>query len=353
MPEEINYSFSEPVELNILAKTPNYNMDATIRNITFGMFERKGQNISFKFENPVEVECAVGKGRLYKMTGNHFFANTFEKTMSLRLGNLTSLHVGEHLGLTLSEEHPLKMLLETNVTSGKILIEKPPKIFNLSLAESIVTLPQIENVSLRETSDLLSSFITSLEQATLNLDKTIREGFINGTLAFSYESDSAPVLVVNLSTDKDNLHWHHGITLKKSNLTLDMKIYLELPKKGTFSFDRGNGLELRYQFEDWPPSFNWISASLEIGNKNLFALLNISGLEIAEGIIKVVEEEQVLPPDGVTPPTVGELNLSVELFLSSIPQELNLTIIRGSNLSLSWGAHSSINSLYLNIIRED
>ncbi|MBU4256485.1 MAG: hypothetical protein KKB04_04425, partial [Candidatus Thermoplasmatota archaeon] len=351
-PEEINYSFSESAELNILAKTQNYNMDATIKNITSGVFTKKDQNISLEFDPPVELECAVGKGRLYKMTNNYFFTNTSEKTASLRIGNLKSLHLGEQTGLILSEEYPMKIMLETNVTSGKILVKNIPRSFNASLPMPLITLPEMENM--HPTMDLFSSFATSLEQATLNLDKTVREGFINGTLAFSYESDLSPVLVVNLSTGENTLPWQHGITLKKSNLTLDMKIYLKLPKKATFGFDRRNGLELRYQFENWNPTFNWVSADLEIGNKNLFALLNLSGLENGEGIIKVVEEEQVPPPGNVTPPTTGELNLSIELFLTSIPQELNLTIKRGSNLSLSWNASSSIyKGIYLNMIRED
>jgi hypothetical protein len=357
--EEIDYSsFSEKgqpekIELNVAARTQNYNIDATIKNITSGSLGKKDQNLSFKFTDPVELQCAVGKGQLYRMTGNHFFANTSEKTMSLRLRNLTSLHAGEQVGLILSEEYPLKMLLETNLTSGKILVKNLPMIFNVSSSSSLITLPEVENVSLTGVSDLFSSVANSLGEAMQNLDKIVRDGFVSEKLCFSYESASSPVLIANLSSGKNHLPWCHGITLKKSNSTIDMKMYLELPKKATFGFDRRNGLELRYQFENWDTSFNWISASLETGNKNLFALLNISGFENVEGIIKVVEEEQVPPPGGVTPPTIGELNLSIELFLASIPQELSLTITRGSNLSLSWNASRSIKGIYLNMIRED
>jgi len=359
--EKIDYSSlsekgkPEKIELSILAKTQNYNMDASIKNITSGVFTKKDQNISLEFEQPVELECAVGKGQLYKMTGNYFFTNTSEKTASLRIGNLKSLHLGEQTGLTLSEEYPMKIKLETNVTSGKILIKNLPRSFNVSLSSSLITLPEIENVSLAGVSDLFSSVANSLGEAMQNLDKTVREGFVSEKLCFSYESvSSPPILVVNLSTGENTLPWQHGITLKKSNMTLDMKIYLELPKKGTFSFDRGNGLELRYKFENWNTSFNWVSASLDIGNKNLFALLNISGLENAEGLIKLVEEEPIEPvEEEEKPSTIGELNLSIDLFLTSIPQNLNLTMIRGSNTSLSWNANSSINGIYLNITRED
>ncbi|MBU2565431.1 MAG: hypothetical protein KJ655_04170, partial [Candidatus Thermoplasmatota archaeon] len=280
--QELNYLFSEPVTLNILAKTLdyalNYKIDANIKNITSGVFERKDQNISLRFGEPVEIECSVGKGQLYRMSGNHFFANTSEKTMSLRLGNLTSLHAGEHLGLTLSEEYPLKMLLETNFTSGKILVKNLPRIFNVSLPSSPISLPEMENVTIATMHDLLSSVANTLNKAMENISKITNASIIE-RLIFSYESVSSPVIIANLTSGKNLVSWCHGITLKKSNLTLDMKAYLELPEKGTFGFDRGNGLELRYRFENWTPSFNWVSASLEIENKNLFTLLNISDLE--------------------------------------------------------------------------
>ncbi len=349
-PEEINYSFSESAELNILAKTQNYNMDAWIKNITSGSFIRKDQNISLEFDSPVELSFAAGKGQLYSMTENHLFVNTSKKTMSLRLSNLKSLYAGRHLGLTLSKEYPLKMLLETNITSGKILVKPLPRSFNISLPMPPIALPEMENMI--PTMDLFSSFTNSLEQAIQNLNETVGEGFINGTLAFSYESDLPPVLVANLTAGKDCLSWHHGITLKKSNLTLDMKIYLELPENAIISFEQRNGAELRYKFENWNTSFNWISASLETENKNLFVLASITDLKNGEGIIKMVEEEPAEPVEE-KPPRVGELNLSINLFLASIPQKLDLTIIRGSNTSLSWSASSSINGIYLNIIRED
>jgi|GEM_PF-6362663 len=350
--QEMNCSFSEPVEFDILARTLDYNIDATVKNITSGSFMRNSQNISLEFDLPVELECAVGKGQLYKMTGNYFFTNTSEKSASLRINNLKSLCLGEQTGLTFSEEYPLKIMLETNITSGKILIKNLPRIFNISLPSSLISIPKMGNVTIATMPDLLSSVADTLNQAMENISKIANNGAVGEKLEFSYASVSPLIVIVNLSTGENHLPWHHGITLNKSKLTLDMKVYLELPEKASFVFDRRNGLELRYQFENWAPSFNWLSASLELGNKNIFSLINVTGLENGEGIIRMVEEEPVRPEEEEVL-TIRELNLSVEFFLTSIPAELNLTVVRGSNTSLSWNASSPINGVYLNIIRED
>ncbi|MDI6855216.1 MAG: hypothetical protein QMD21_00320 [Candidatus Thermoplasmatota archaeon] len=346
----LSYIFKEPVELAIIAKTQNYNLEGYVKNAQEGNFTRENQNVSFEFGSEVELHCALSKGHFYKMTDNYLFVNTFESAIALRLEKLKFLRAGEIFELELFKEYPLKVLLNANYAGGKILVKNLATKINISLARPLVAIPELEELNFSKL-EVLSSFANALEQATHTFGKLFEELILSESLTFSYTSAQAPIIIANLSADENTLPWTHGIALSATKSSLHSKMYLELPQNGTFSLNRSNGLELRYLFENWVSSFNWLTASLERDNTKLFAhLLNITELKNGSGVIKIVEEEVVKDGVEVTlTETLEQLNLSIEILIANVPQNLSLTFTRRPNLTMVWEASSSTPAIYLNI----
>lgn len=379
LPEEIsvhgrnkNFTFSSTsaVDIEFLCCGENY-MRAAIKGISdFNLTtENNITRINFTKNISLELEFAEKNAELYHMmdtTGNYIFANLSEfKVISARLSNISSLTAGKKVGIS-SQTAPLKLLFIRNSTIGKIILKNMPKEFEFLSPEPLISLPQIENISLFKGAEVLSLFGAVGEQITKTLSEVNKNFALYEELEIAYEASENFTVIANVTSGNDFVaNWTNGITIKNRNGNTDARVYLELPQKANLHFEYKEKFTLSARFEHYYPTYDWLVVKAYLENQNITVYLsNLTYLEegnayleikpnLASGIVSGAANFSLSSCLGSVFAVVERNNLSAKLFISAIPESVNASFNIGTGISLAYKASRIIDLLCINITKKE
>lgn len=379
LPEEIsvhgrnkNFTFSStsPIDIEFLCCGENY-MRAAVKGISdFNLTtENNITRINFTKNISLELEFAENaenNAELYHMTGNYIFANLSEfKVISARLSNISSLTAGKKVGIS-SQTAPLKLLFMRNSTIGKIILKNMPEKFEFLSPEPLISLPQIENISLFKGAEVLSLFGAVGEQITKTLSEVNKNFALYEELEIAYETSENFTVIANVTSGNDFVaNWTNGITIKNKEGNTDARVYLELPQKANLHFEYKEKFTLSAQFEHYYPTYDWLVVKAYLKNQNITVYLsNLTYLEkgnayleikpnLASGILSGSANFSLSSCLGSVFAVVERGNLTAKLFISTVPGSVNASFNIGTGISLVYNASRIIDLLCINITRKE
>jgi len=384
LPENLNISLSQDISyytntavesVEVIHNGENY-LYANLSNISgFGMIRTAAGsqlNLNGNVDARVIMSGGIGVPQILNESyGDYLLFDQTQDSLSaaLMMKNLQSISFGSEISVNFSSEKPLRLVYSNNSGfHGRMLIKDMPKTLTFTLGDFSVSLPEIYNPSLANMPNIISAFISPIDQMTLMID-SITQKFVGFSTEFdlSYEFSNSTTFIGNITQgalpDTD-IKWTHGISLFREDDDISGKIYMTLPKKGDISLtEEDERIRVAFKFENYYPDYDWLLINITGDKEALIYMENITSQKINATIdvmpnLALPELHQYI--DFSASNDLGNFYLrakkegsTIEMFLSDVPLQVTASsVISNNSIIINYTSTKTADYLFLNLTKE-
>ena len=391
-------------EVRFISEYQNSYMDLKISDMAKNLYLEFGDNSTYlTTENPGdkigEIDFLVTTGPIYRMNGNYLMLHN-EWNFSVLSGRIKDVSTAEYvtgvggkLEVSFAQENPITISLyddRDEFIAADLIIDPMPTFISVDLSGLFsagagqVTPPRLESTGVLGLVSIIFGIAALGNEILTIADDTMQNAISNvgnviSDLSFSYETDTHITLIGKVQRGEeftmDDVDWMHGISAvqktKGDEISMAAKLYLTgLPTDGSISTKvEGDDVFLDFHLEDYEPLYDWLCLDVR-GLQNRNTLLYIDdipqGVDLnllvnlntqlnvipqrAMGEIKMTSDENLGSLYGRMVQTESEVSIS-EVYLSSVPKELETGFSLHGNISINYTASSGIENMFIKSTR--
>ncbi len=401
-PDRLRYNGNSKIdEVRFISEYGDSYMDFKINDLSDYIYVEFEDNRTYvssgsSDKNIGEIEFLVTTGPIMRMNGNHLLLRQ-HANYSLLSGGIKDISNLEYITgdmgkitIHFTDENPINISLyddRNEIISADLILDPMPSDFSVNLSGlfanegPVFSLPQLETTGVMGFASLIFGISTLGNEILRIVDESAQGalenvGQIIEDLSFAYSTTTHITLIGMILKGNgftfDDVDWVHGISARQETYSdggtsMAAKLYLSgLPTEGSIiTRMQGDDIFLDFSLEDYQPLHNWllidvrglrdrdamlylndIPTGMDLNLKvNLSATLN-SIPQRATGSIHMDSDKSIGSIYGRLRQKTSEITVS-EVFLDSIPRNLDLDFNLSGNVGIHYKANIGIEHLFV------
>ncbi|UCG69405.1 MAG: hypothetical protein JSV09_16815 [Thermoplasmata archaeon] len=342
-----------------------------------------------------DIEFVFTTGPIYRMDGNYLLIRQLSNfsLLSGRIKDISSLDYisGENgkIDLNFTQENPMNLTLldnRTELLSADMIIDPLPKMISANLADFLPTdytnipLPKLESTGILGVVSVIFGIATMGNEILQIVDETTQNalnniGNIITNLTFSYRTDTHTTVIGRIvrgdTYTLNDVDWVHGISAQQkvtsSETAMAAKIYFSgLPTETSIITQiQGDDIFLYLDIVEYMPKHDWLCIDVRgLQDRDVLLYLNDinQGMDLdlrvdlnvslntipqsAVGSIYMNSDKSIGSLFARMRQTAPEITIT-EMFLSSLPRDLETNFNLSGNVSIDYKANRDIEYMFV------